>query len=152
MPAVSAGITPEEFSFPALLRGARRTYRVAIRAALERAGYDDVPVNGIFVLGAIARTGAALAELIAGLALSKQAGGALVDALVVRGYLGRAADSCDRRRLIVTLTPRGAAAADVIRDAVAAIDERLLAGVPREHVAHARQTLIALIELGRDDA
>jgi DNA-binding MarR family transcriptional regulator len=149
---VTAVIPPEQFSLPALIRGARRTYGVAIRAALERAGYDDVPVNGVFVLGAIARTGAPLAEIIAGLGVSKQAGGALVDALVVRGYLARAEDPADRRRLIVTLSPRGAAASDVIRDAVAAIDERLLASVSREHVAHARQTLIALIELARDDA
>jgi DNA-binding MarR family transcriptional regulator len=149
---VAADVSFAEVSLPALLRSARNTYGVAIRAALEGAGYDDVPANGIFVLGAIARTGAPLAEIIAWLRLSKQAAGALVDALVVRGYLERDADPVDRRRLIVTLTPRGAAAADVIRDAVAAIDVQLLTRVSRGHVAHARQTLIALIELGHDDA
>ena len=141
----------EELSLPALLRGARATYAVSIRASLERDGYDDVPVNGIFVLGAIAATGAPLAEIIAGLRVSKQAGGAVVDALVVRGYLARAPDPIDRRRLIVTLTLRGSAAANVIRDAVAAIDEALERRVSPEHVAHTRRTLSALIELAHDD-
>lgn len=139
-------------SLPALMRGARSTYGVAIGAALERAGYHDVPLNGIFTLGAIARTGAPLAQIIAELRVSKQAAGALVDLLVVRGYLERAPDPADRRRLVVTLTQRGAAAADVIGEAVAAIDGRLIARVSLERVAHARQTLIALIELGHDDA
>jgi DNA-binding MarR family transcriptional regulator len=149
---VAADVSLEELSFPALLRGARATYGLGIRAALEGGGYDDVPVNGIFVLSAVARTGAPLAEIIAGLRVSKQAGGALVDTLVVRGYLERASDPADRRRLIVTLTPRGAVAAEVIRGTVAAIDERLAGSVSRNHVAHARETLIALIELGDDRA
>ncbi len=146
--AIPAG----ELTIPALLRGARRTYGVAIRAALDGAGYDDVPANGIFVLSAIARTGAPLAEIIAALHLSKQAGGALVDTLVVRGYLDRAVDPGDRRRLIVSLTDRGGDAADVIREAVRTIDARLLDRVPRDQIAGARQTLAALIALGQSDA
>ena len=36
----------EHLSIPALLRQARRTYGEAMRAALEDAGYDDIPANG----------------------------------------------------------------------------------------------------------
>ena len=49
-----------EVSLPALLRAARAAYGKAIRAALAEAGCDDVPPNGSYVIGAIARTGAAL--------------------------------------------------------------------------------------------
>src|SRR5579862_44459 len=90
-----------DVAFPALLRAARRTYGDAIREALDRAGYGDLPRNGPYVLGAIARTGAPLSEVIEELRVSKQAAGQLVDALVERGYLDRAADPDDRRRVRV---------------------------------------------------
>ena len=73
----------------------------------------------------------------------------LVDALVLRGYLERAVDDEDRRRLTVALTERGRAAAEVSRKTVERIDAALLKKVGREHVAHARATLMALIGLGR---
>ena len=39
---------------PALLRHARTTYGAAMRAALAQAGYDDVPRNGMYVIGGMA--------------------------------------------------------------------------------------------------
>lgn len=137
---------------PALLRAARSVYGGAIRAALGNAGCDDVPSNGSFVIGALARGGTPLAEIIARLAVSKQAAGQLVDTLVLRGYLGRSVDPVDRRRLVVTLTERGEAAAGVIRSAVAELDANLAARVGTEYIAHARATLVALILMGDEDA
>jgi DNA-binding MarR family transcriptional regulator len=134
------------------LGAARRTYGRAIRVALERADYDDIPPNGLFVLGAIARTGAPLSEIITGLGVSKQAAGALVDTLVTRGYLDRQPDPEDRRRLIVGLTARGGAAAEIIRDAADRVDAALRERVPADHIAIVRTTLLTLIELGRADA
>src|SRR5579863_10135672 len=107
----------DDFSFPALLRVARRTYGFAVTQALAEEGCGDMPRNGSFVIGAIARTGAPLSEIIVALGVSKQAAGQLVDTLVARGYLDRAADPDDRRRLTISLTGRGHAAAEVIRDA-----------------------------------
>jgi DNA-binding MarR family transcriptional regulator len=135
----------EEWSLPALLRVARRAYGVAIRDALADAGYDDVPRNGIFVIGAIARSEAPLSEIIDQLGVSKQAAGQLVDTLVLRGYLDRAIDPEDRRRLVVTLTERGSAAAAVIREAIDEVDRTLVARVGDDYVAHTRTTLAALI-------
>jgi DNA-binding MarR family transcriptional regulator len=137
----------EQIALPALMRAARMTYGAAIREAVGAVGCDDLPRNGAFVLGAIARGGVALGAVIDGLGVSKQAAGALVDTLVSRGYLGRSVDPEDRRRLRVELTPRGMAVAEVIRDAVEAVDEALLERVGAEHVAHTRATLAALIEL-----
>ena len=98
-------------AFPALLRAARRTYGSAVRAALAEAGCDDMPRNGSYVVGAIDRTGAPLSQIITELGVSKQAAGQLVDTLVARGYLDRSPDPDDRRRLTITLTERGHAAA-----------------------------------------
>jgi DNA-binding MarR family transcriptional regulator len=139
-----------EVPFPALLRGARRTYGMAIRAALDRAGYGDMPRNGPYVVGAIARTGAPLAQIIEDLGVSKQAAGQLVDALVERGYLERSPDVEDRRRVRVGLTPRGRAAGSATRRAVDRVDAALMQRVGRQAVSHTRSTLAALIELGED--
>ena len=142
----------DEAGFPALLRAARRAYGSAVRAALADAGYDDVPRNGSYVLAAIARTGAPLGRIIQELGVSKQAAGQLVDTLVTRGYLDRAPDPDDRRRLTITLTARGHAAAEEIRSAVARVDDGLVRRVGPEYVAHARAALAALIEAGNDAA
>lgn len=134
----------DEVPLPALLRAARGAYGSAIREALAGAGYEDVPRNGSYVIGAIARTGAPLGNIIQELGTSKQAAGQLVDTLVTRGYLDRSVDPDDRRRLTITLTERGADAATVIRTAVEAVDDRLVHQVGPEHLAHTRVTLAAL--------
>lgn len=136
---------------PVLLRGARAAFGSLIRRELDAAGFDDVPPNGLFVLGAVGHGSTPLADVIAALGVSKQTAGALVDTLVVRGYLERRADAVDRRRLTVCLTDRGKGAADVIRAAVSAADADLAAAVGAETVSTARRALAALIELGRQD-
>lgn len=136
----------EQIAMPALLRGARRVYGAAIREALSKAGYGDIPKNGIYVLGAIARTGAPLSRIIEQLGVSKQAAGQLVDALVVRGYLHRETDPQDRRRFTVKLSERGRDAAEVSRLAIEGIDARLARQVGREWIDHTRATLRALME------
>jgi DNA-binding MarR family transcriptional regulator len=135
-----------EVAFPALLRAARRTYGDAIRAALAEVDCGDMPRNGSHVVGAIARNGSPLAQIITELGVSKQAAGQLVDTLVVRGYIDRSPDPDDRRRLTVALTERGRVAADASRAAVERVDAELIAAVGAEHVTHARATLAALIE------
>lgn len=136
-------------TLPALLRSARTTYGTAMREALSEVGCDDMPRNGMFVIGAIARTGAPLSRIITELRVSKQAAGQLVDTLVLRGYLDRSVDADDRRRLTVSLTERGRIAAEAIGAAVEDIDTELLSQVGPEYVAHTRATLVALIRGSR---
>ena|SRR5215469_11396451 len=134
---------------PALLRHARTAYGSAMREALEAAGYDDIPKNGLYVIGGLA-LGAGdvpLAALIRDLRISKQAAGQLVDTLVNRGYLARNVDEQDRRRLLVTLTDRGRAAAATQAVARERVDAELLAEVGPEYVEHTRVTLAALTEM-----
>ena len=133
-----------EISFPALLRAARTTYGLAVRGALEETGFDDMPRQGSFVVGAILRSGAPLSDIIKQLGISKQAAGQLVDTLVARGYLDRSVDPEDRRRLTITLTERGREAAIIIRQAVNRVDAEVAKILPEETIGHARQTLAAI--------
>jgi hypothetical protein len=104
----------ETVSIPAMLRHARATYGRAMRRALDEAGYGDIPANGLYVIGGLAldEGDLPLGAIIRQLGMSKQAAGQLVDTLVLRGYLERAVDEADRRKLTVTLTERGRAAAE----------------------------------------
>jgi DNA-binding MarR family transcriptional regulator len=140
-------------SIPALLRHARSTYGTAMRRALEDAGYDDIPKNGLYVIGGLA-LGAGdvpLSVLVRDLRISKQSAGQLVDALVTRGYLERAEDPDDRRKLTVTLTARGRAAAAAQAIASKRIDALLAERVGQAGVGKLRQMLAALVGIGRDE-
>ena len=143
----------EEIPLPALLRHARTTYGAAMRQALEEAGYDDIPKNGLYVIGGLA-LGAGdvpLGQLIKDLGVSKQAAGQLVDALVLRGYLEREVDESDRRRLTVVLTKRGKHAASVQAAARAKIDAALEKRAGAENVRRLRRTLAELTAMGQAD-
>jgi DNA-binding MarR family transcriptional regulator len=141
---------PDEIAMPALLRHARTTYGTAMRRALAAAGCDDMPKNGLYVIGGLAleTIQVPLSQLIAELRISKQAAGQLVDTLVTRGYLERTVDADDRRKLTITLTERGRMAASVQAGARRKVDETLIARVGVEHVEHTRATLAALIDIG----
>ena len=137
---------------PALLRWSRGTYGEAMHKALAEVGCDDVPPNGMYVIGGLA-LGAGdvpLSVLVKELKISKQAAGQLVDTLVLRGYLVRETDEDDRRRFKVALTERGRHAAGVQREAREAIDAELVRRVGPDTVAAARRTLGALIEMGKE--
>lgn len=142
--------SPEDIVMPVLLRHARTTYGAAMRRALAAAGCDDIPKNGLYVIGGLAleKVNVPLSQLIEELRISKQAAGQLVDTLVTRGYLERAIDPDDRRKLTIVLTERGRAAAAVQAAAREKVDAALVARVGADYVAHARATLAALIDIG----
>jgi DNA-binding MarR family transcriptional regulator len=144
----------DDVVIPALLRHARATYGKAMRRALEEAGYDDIPANGLYIIGGMAlREGQiTIGQLVRELGITKQGAGQLVDMLVMRGYLTRTVDENDRRQLIVSLTERGRAAAEVQADARERIDTDLLKRVGEDDVRAARRTLGTLIEMRREEA
>jgi DNA-binding MarR family transcriptional regulator len=140
----------EDLPLPALLRHARTTYGVAMRRALDEAGYDDVPKNGLYVIGGLA-LGAGdvpLGQLIRELRISKQAAGQLVDTLVTRGYLERAVDPDDRRKLTVTLSERGRAAAAAQAAGREKVDAAWNAMIGADDIQRTRRALAALIGIG----
>ena len=131
-------------SLPALLRAARARCVAEVRRALHEAGFGDIPANGIAVIGDIARGGAPLSTIVRDLGASKQATGQLVDLLVRRGYLDRAVDPADRRRLTVAPSERGLAAAAVARAAGERLETELARQLSPEWIAHTRAALQAL--------
>jgi DNA-binding MarR family transcriptional regulator len=143
----------EEIVIPALLRHARTTYGSAMRRALLRAGYDDIPKNGLYVIGGLAlgAGGVPLGQLVKELGVSKQGAGQLVDTLVLRGYLERTVDDEDRRKLTVNLTARGRAAASVQAEAREKIDNELIARAGANDVRRMRKTLAILIKLRQSE-
>lgn len=134
-------------SFPALLRAARLTYGQTMRAALADAGFDDIPGNGLFVIGAAARAALPMALLVRDLGITKQAAGQLVDILTMRGYVQRVADPHDRRRLLIAASERGHAAAAAMGAAVDRIDAELARALPAKAIATARKVLLTLAQL-----
>jgi DNA-binding MarR family transcriptional regulator len=122
-----------------------------MRDALEKAGYDDIPANGLYIIGglAIEDRDVPLRDLIGELGITKQGAGQLVDTLVMRGYLSRTVDQNDRRQLIVALTERGRSAADVQRTARERIDAELLERIGEQNLASARLALGTLVEMKR---
>lgn len=142
----------QDIAMPALLRWGQQIYGGAMRHALADAGCDDIPPNGMFVIGALARgTGnGPLLGMEKALAISKQAVGQLVDTLVLRDYLKREADAEDRRRVSLKLTERGWHAAATQREVREKIDAELAARVGAEAVITMRRALGTLIEIGRE--
>lgn len=142
----------ELVSVPALLRHARYAYGTAMREALEAAGHDGIPRNGLYVIGGLALGAgdAPLSVLIRDLRVSKQAAGQLVDALVERGYLERAQDPDDRRRQVVALTARGRAAAEVQSAAARRIDTLLAERVGAAGLGKLRKMLAVLVGIGHE--
>jgi DNA-binding MarR family transcriptional regulator len=141
----------EDPFLPVLLKPGRGVYGLFIRDALTEAGFTDMPANGGYVLGLIGPDGTPLSEVIADLGVSKQTASQLVDTLVIRGYLERNVDPDDRRRMLLALTERGAAASELVYATAQEVNARLVAVVGPERVAHTRETLAALIAL-RDPA
>ena len=129
---------------PALLRWARGAYGYAVRGNLVEAGFDDLPGNGPFVLGGMARFNGSAADMIMGLGVTKQAASQLIDTLVLRGYLTREVDPEDRRRMTISLTERGRGAAQATRTAVDSIDAELATMITPAELAGLRAGLTAL--------
>ena len=143
----------ETVVLPALLRHARVTYGLAMRRALAEAGFDDIPKNGMYIIGGMTpeTREIPLGQLTKELRVSKQAAGQLVDTLVLRGYLKRDEDPEDRRKSNIILTKRGRAAAEVQATARKKIDTQLIDRVGKEDIQRTRRTLAALIDMGHEN-
>jgi DNA-binding MarR family transcriptional regulator len=139
----------DDVPLSALLQAARRTYTDAVDRAQTQAGYDDLPTTGNAIISTMSWSNASLDAVIRWMGASKQAVSQTVDTLVVRGYLERAHDPKDRRRVNLALTERGRAAGSVARSAIERLDQRVRKQLSKETITRTRATLVTLIELGR---
>lgn len=147
----SDGSRYDHMGIPGLLRLARKAYGNAVRDAFADAGFDDVPRNGAYVLARVYGDSSCFAALIRELGISKQATSQLIDTMAMRGYLERTPDAEDRRRMLLSLTPRGEAAATVSWQAANEVDEELARQLTPGGVQAVRTGLIALCEMAEQD-
>lgn len=142
---------------PTLMRLARGAYAQAIRAQLDQIGVDDLPRNGAFMLAGIDAAGTSgtagepRPDLTGELGVTKQAVSHLIDVLASRGYVERAADSGDRRRVALQLTGRGREVVEAVVRGVDLVDEQLADRLPDGQVEAMRAGLIALAEIKAED-
>jgi len=131
------------------MRAAQSTYASAVERAQAGVGCDDLPSSGGYLISAMNWSGASLEAVLRWMGVSKQAVSQSVDLLVLRGYLRRAEDPQDRRKVNLVLTPRGRAAASAAKSAIKAVDVAARARVGAGLFTNTRTTLIALMEMGR---
>jgi DNA-binding MarR family transcriptional regulator len=134
---------------PGLMRAARGAYAQVIDDRVDAAGFDDIPRNGRFVLGAMSNLDASAADVIDALDVSKQAASQVIDVLVLRGYLERAVNPEDRRRMTITLTDRGRTAGAIVHAGIEAVDAELAAMISPAELAGLRAGLVALAQIKR---
>src|ERR1700761_4631261 len=149
VPAAPDGTAPvgDDVNIPVLLRGARGGSAGPIAGFLAEAGCDDLPRNGPFVLGGMANHRGSAVDMIRGLGVTRQAASQLIDTLVVRGYLVRAVNPADRRRLNIELTERGRAAAEATAAAIGQVDAELATMITPAELAGLRAGLAALAQI-----
>ncbi len=138
-----------EVSMAMLMGAAQQAYSTAIQAALTAEGFGDIPRTGYRILGTLTRGGSSVQALADRLGMAKQAVGRLADILIERGYLSRNPDPVDRRRVVLTLTAKGATATEVGRQKITQVDGLLAARVGADDIRATRKALRALVELGR---
>lgn len=147
--SISENLLSKDIDAPltSLLRFARETYVQTMREALKKNGFDDIPKNGIYIVGGIARTGSQHGKIVKELGLTKQAASQLIDSLVERGYLTRTVNQSDRRKANIGLTEKGREAASILRRVAKGINDRLVHKVGEEHFNITKQTLMELISI-----
>jgi DNA-binding MarR family transcriptional regulator len=114
---------------------------------LHERGFDDLDAAHLNVFQYPGPQGARPSELAARLRISKQALNYLLGELERLDYLERRPDPDDLRSKRVALTPRGTAAINVIREAVAEIEATWAQQLGPERFAQLRDLLLELSHL-----
>jgi len=149
----TTGATAEqEFGPPLIGALLRMPWEVVQRHMLQRLherGFDDFEPAHLAVFRYPAPHDVRPSELADRLGMSKQALGYLLGQLEQLGYLARRPDPNDRRGKRIVVTPRGARAVNVIRDAVAEVEAEWARELGAERFAELRELLLELNGLGR---
>lgn len=112
------------YELPLLLLAGFRAVIDEAHAELAERGHPELrPAHG-FAMQAIGTFGATAADVGRRLGVTKQAAGKTIDRLAELGYVERGAESADRRRKLVRLTPRGTEALALSAEAFAHVRAR----------------------------
>ncbi len=147
MPGMPSADPAPDIPTPALLRASRGAYSIGIRRELAKAGIDDLPPNGAYVIGGMGNRGATATDLIRQLGMSERSTSELVDTLVSRGFLTQADVAADQREIAVVLTKRGLVAAEAIGRGVDSVEDELRTFLTAADYQGLRRGLVGLCEL-----
>ena len=131
----------------ALLRVPWEAVRRRMLERLHERGFADFDAAYLNVFQYPGPQGARPSELAARLGMSKQALNYLLGELERLGYLERRPDPDDLRSKRIALTPRGASAIDVIREAVGEVEAAWAQQLGPERFGQLRGLLLELSEL-----
>ncbi|HEX5503294.1 MAG TPA: MarR family transcriptional regulator [Thermomicrobiales bacterium] len=135
----------EASSPTSLLSALRAAYRAARLEYRDRLAPLDLTARQAAVIRALAaRPGLGLGAIAEAVGADQPTASALVDRLVERGLVARAADPSDRRRTCLRLTPAAETLAEAVQHERAAMDARLVDALG---AARAAQLLALLGEL-----
>src|SRR5215813_12397039 len=144
----SSDFTQEEpFGSPligALLRAPWETVQRHMLERLHERGFDDLEPAHLNVFQYPGPQGTRPSELAARLRITKQALNYLLGELERLDYLERRPDPDDLRSKRVALTPRGASAIGVIREAVSEVETAWSHQLGQERFAQLRELLLEL--------
>jgi DNA-binding MarR family transcriptional regulator len=139
----------EPFGPPLIGALLRVPWEAVQRRMLERLherGFDDLDAAHLTVFQYPGPQGARPSELAGRLRISKQALNYLLGEVERLGYIERRPDPDDLRSKRVALTPRGASAIGVIRDAVADVETTWAEQLGAKRFAQLRGLLVELNE------
>src|SRR5262252_6997232 len=147
-PQTSSGFTnPQPVGPPligALLRFPWEAVQRHMLQRLHERGFDDLDAAHLTVFQYPGPQGARPSELAARLRISKQALNYLLRELERLDYLERRPDPDDLRSKRIALTPRGAAAIGVIRDAIGEMESAWTKRLGAKRFAELRALLVDL--------
>lgn len=132
--------------FGILLHLAMAAFKDALHARLAKDGFDDLGTSFGFVfraLGAGPMNLRALADL---LGISPQGALKIVDEMVAKKYVRRAADPEDRRAVLLSLAPRGEKAFAAARKFHRAFEAELADRLGARRVSDTRAALVAIVD------
>jgi DNA-binding MarR family transcriptional regulator len=112
---------------------------------LRRSGYDDYRPSDAAVFRRLLRGPTAVGRLDEVLGVTRQAARKVIEGLEQRNYVTTERDPADARRLIVSLTPAGAAYAHAVVDVIETLNEELGKKVEPGDLAAARSVLLVVI-------
>jgi DNA-binding MarR family transcriptional regulator len=142
-------IIPEpEQSFSDLLAIARLHQLHRMRVELASRGFDDFRRGDGGWVRILAEAPRSPGEVAGIIGVSRQAATKMADALERRGYVDRADDPHDRRRVVLSLTERGVRYERAIVEVVDLLDETIRSRVPSSSLEIATRVLEVVIADG----
>ncbi|MBB6558263.1 DNA-binding MarR family transcriptional regulator [Acidovorax soli] len=131
----------------------RRAHQRTVALFMEEtAGFDVTPVQFAILHELLAQPGEDQVTLASRVAFDAATSGSVIGRLEKRGWVRREADTRDRRRKLLWITPEGETAALQMRDAAQRVQERLTGPLNAEESALLMTLLTKVVYHHKDPA